>query len=78
MFFSLWRDGGPDYIKEKHKWDLEQEAEWTQVHKSSKRSYAHVAALPPKPSGRPKSVFKRIIYPHSYYQDNFSSDYVKP
>lgn len=34
LYFSLWRDGGPDYIKEKKKWDLEQEAEWTFVSKT--------------------------------------------
>lgn len=28
VFFTLWRDGGPDYLKEKAKWDQEMEVEW--------------------------------------------------
>ncbi|KAF8671755.1 hypothetical protein HU200_049876 [Digitaria exilis] len=78
LFFSLWRDGGPDYIKEKLKWDKEQEAEWTYVHRSSNRTYAQVVKRPPYSSqsaclhrSSPNSVFRRLSYPHSYFQDNF-------
>lgn len=65
MFFSLWRDGGPDFLKEKPKWDLEQEALWTHVPFRSNLSYASVAAMPPTNQSRHKSVFKRIFYPSS-------------
>lgn len=31
--------GGPDYVKEKKKWDIEQEAEWSYVSKTVRKSY---------------------------------------
>lgn len=75
LFFSLWRDGGPDYIKEKMKWDLEQEAQWHTVSRTSKRSYADVAAMPSTPSAsRRKNVLRHLSYPSSYYKDNFLKD----
>lgn len=78
MFFSLWRDGGPDYIKEKRKWDLEHEAVWTYVHHSSKKSYAQIVVLPLKSRrNAPKSVFKILSFPNSYYENNFSTYQVR-
>lgn len=75
LFFSRWRDGGPDFIKEKKKWDLEQQAEWHTVSRSSKRSSANVAAMPPAPNAHhSRNVFKRLSYPNSYFHDNFEKD----
>lgn len=43
-FISLSvRDGGPNFLKEKTKWDLEQEAQWTHISRDKKKSYAFVA-----------------------------------
>lgn len=72
LFFSMWRDGGPDYIKEKRKWDLEQELEWNSVSRNKKKSYAQVAAQNSSVDNFQKSVFSILSYPKSYYQDNFA------
>ena len=31
VYFHLWRDGGEDWVKERKKWELEEEASWSPV-----------------------------------------------
>uniref|UniRef100_K3ZDY8 Uncharacterized protein n=1 Tax=Setaria italica TaxID=4555 RepID=K3ZDY8_SETIT len=42
IFFTLWRNGGPDYMREELLWNQMQEAGWNHVHRK-KKSYAEVA-----------------------------------
>lgn len=42
MHFALWHDGGPDHVKEKARWDREQDEEWHLVTRSKK---SYVAAV---------------------------------
>lgn len=75
IFFTLWRDGAPDYVRELKKWNHEQDLEWSPPHHLKtkfKKSYASVVMQPTHSSGR-KSVFKRISYPSTYFASNFLS-----
>jgi hypothetical protein len=31
VYFHLWRDGGEDWVKERKKWELEEEASWSPI-----------------------------------------------
>lgn len=70
LHFALWRNGGPDSVKEKAIWERLQEEEWQLVsrHKSGKQSYAEAVR-----ADRP-SVFSRIRFPEDYYVKNYSSE----
>lgn len=65
IFFTLWRNGGPNFIKEKAKWDLEQDLEWQLARRPKSRSYAEVAkssgskVIPSHAAAR-KSVFSSL------------------
>lgn len=67
LHFSLWRDGGPDYVKERAICEAKQDDEWHLVTKS-KKSYAAIAKMG-------SSVFKRLQFPPNYYAQNFASEF---
>lgn len=67
LFLSLWIGGGPDFILEKTKWDLEQDSNCTYVSRKNKKSYSQVVA---SGSSHSKLVFSRLSFPHSNYQNN--------
>ncbi|CAO2045116.1 unnamed protein product [Urochloa humidicola] len=67
LFFALWGNGGPNWIKEYNKWCEEQDSEWTHIsRKAKKNSYADVAKR-----SRP-SVFSHLNF------QNVSDDKFKP
>lgn len=67
-----WRDGGPNYLREKAIWDLEQDAQWTTVSKDKKKSshashygkFSYADSVRQSCPGH-KSVFSRLHIPES-------------
>lgn len=68
LHFTLWRNGGPDFLKEKAIWDAWQDDEWHLV-TNSRKSYATTVKSAPS-----HSVFTRLHYPSNYFVKNFSQD----
>jgi hypothetical protein len=70
IHFTLWRNGGPDWICELSQWEMLQEAEWHLVSRT-KRSYADAVKIKPQSAimqkRERKKVFKRISYPPNYF-----------
>jgi hypothetical protein len=55
VYFYLWRDGGDDWVKEKRRWEKEEENSWTvRVSRKSKR----------------QSAQKRVSFHHKLVQDS--------
>ncbi|CAN6230176.1 unnamed protein product [Urochloa humidicola] len=54
LHFTLWRNGGPDWFREKAIWDKEQEAEWKPARRSARKT-----PLPTIHHPRPAKPFAR-------------------
>jgi hypothetical protein len=72
IFFFLWGNGGPNWLREFHLWINEQNAEWTTVSRKpgkpfsapkDRKPYADIVKSTPPPK---RSVFKRLQYPDNY------------
>lgn len=77
VFFFLWGNGGPNWIKEYEAWCHERDDEWTLVgpqgkpcHPGKKSFSEVVKSLHPMSSS--KSVFNRLIFPSDYVLNFFS------
>lgn len=70
LHFTLWRNGGPNYMKEKRIWDAKQDAEWHLVTRA-KRSYSDVAQ-----SGSSHSAFQRLVFPEDYFSKNYAIEFL--
>lgn len=75
IFFFLWGNGGPNWVREFNLWIDEQNAEWTTVSRRPGRSFvipksqsalkSYADIVKSSPSIR-TSVFKRLHYPKNY------------
>jgi hypothetical protein len=76
VHFTLWCNGGPDWVRELAKWEDQQAAEWHLV-SHSKPSYADMAKRKPPQQLKKQgdSVFRPISYPTNYYQSNFVPEF---
>lgn len=75
IFFHLWGNGGPNWIKD-YKFRLQQQNDqWNYVHKKSRKpSYVDVlrAGMDPSPPTSNRSVSKRLSFPSNSYQQNYA------
>jgi hypothetical protein len=66
VHFTLWCNGGPDWRRELTKWEMLQDAAAVREQRRSGFSKGSGAA-------RQSSVFRRLRYPHDYFQKNFAT-----
>jgi hypothetical protein len=70
FYINLWGRGGPNWKIEEHKYYLEQDRDWTQVSRKSKKKESVFKRLSfPKETPKPKdnSVFNRIEFPNDKF-----------
>jgi hypothetical protein len=69
---SLCRNGGPDWVREFCKWQVQEDSEWHLVCRT-KKSYADVVKSAPQWPA--ETIFKRISFPADYFEKNFQSEF---